>query len=81
MSKIIKDLLLEFNNNTTNKISINEIDSDTFLRFTLLDVQLFSEILINKILEEYNSYLNFEYAQFGLDEQDIEEFKKYINKL
>lgn len=32
----------------------------------------------NEILERYNGYLNFEYAQFGLDEQDIEEFRKYL---
>lgn len=81
MSKIIKDLLLDFNNEITNKISINEIDNNTDLRFTLLDVQRFSDTLINKIIEEYNSYLNIEYAQFGLDEQDIKEFKKYINSL
>lgn len=35
----------------------------------------------NEILERYNDYLNFEYAQFGLDEQDIEEFKKYLKRL
>jgi hypothetical protein len=36
-----------------------------------------SEII--KLLIKYNEYLNFEYAQFGLDEQDINEFIKYYN--
>ena len=40
-----------------------------------------NEEQITEILIMYNDYLNFEYAQFGLDEQDIEGFKKYINSL
>lgn len=38
-----------------------------------------NEEQIKEILIMYNGYLNFEYAQFGLDEQDIEEFIKYYN--
>jgi len=40
-----------------------------------------NEQQIRDIIEMYNEYLNFEYAQFGLDEQDINEFIKYYNKL
>jgi hypothetical protein len=75
--RLIKELLLKYNNEITNKITIKKMNNDTNLVFTLLEVQKFSEVLINKILEEYNSYLNFEYAQFGLDEQDINQFKKF----
>lgn len=71
-----KNLLLDFNNQKTNKITINEIDNDTNLVFTLLDIQKFSEILINDLLENYNNYLNFEYSNLKLDNQDIEQFKK-----
>ena len=53
-NKMYKNLLLDFNNQKTNKITINEIDNDTNLVFTLLDVQKFSEILINDLLENYN---------------------------
>ena len=75
-NKMYKNLLLDFNNQKTNKITINEIDNDTNLVFTLLDVQKFSEILINDLLENYNNYLNFEYSNLKLDNQDIEQFKK-----
>ena len=35
-----------------------------------------AEILINDLLENYNNYLNFEYSNIKLDNQDIEQFKK-----
>jgi hypothetical protein len=40
-----------------------------------------NEEQITEILIMYNDYLNFEYAQFGLDEQDITEFIKYYNSI
>jgi hypothetical protein len=40
-----------------------------------------NELEIIELLIKYNEYLNFEYAQFGLDEQDVNEFIKYYNKL
>jgi hypothetical protein len=39
-----------------------------------------NEIQIRDIIEMYNAYLNFEYAQSGLDEQDVNEFIKYYNE-
>lgn len=40
-----------------------------------------NEEQIIEILIMYNDYLNFEYSQFGLDEQDITEFIKYYNSI
>jgi len=45
----------------------------------LLAIELEREAT-KKIIERYNDYLNFEYAQFGLDEQDINEFLKIIEQ-
>jgi len=38
-----------------------------------------NEEQITQLLIKYNDYLNFEYSQFGLDYQDIEQFLKYYS--
>jgi hypothetical protein len=40
-----------------------------------------NEQQIRDIIEMYNGYLNFEYAQCGFDEQDVNEFIKYYNEI
>jgi hypothetical protein len=32
-----------------------------------------------ELLSDYNDWLNFEYAQFGLDDQDLDGFEKSLN--
>lgn len=46
---LLKSCLMEFNNIRTNKITIEEIDDDERLRFTLLDMQVFAK----KYLKEH----------------------------
>lgn len=48
---ILEETLLYYNNNLTNVITKEELDDDTQLRFTLLDMQLFAELYYKQKLD------------------------------
>lgn len=54
-SKKIKELLLNFNNERTNQISLDYVDNDTERNFTLKDMQRFAKICIREDHEQYRA--------------------------
>lgn len=67
---LIKKCLLEFNNKYTNKITEKDVNDDTELRFTLLDMQ--------KFVRMYNEAIAVAHSCCKLKDKEVKTFDYWL---